>query len=297
MKPTDQPKTENPQPNSNNTPLWTIMHTFLTSLRNPSPLMNIVGPNQSGKTLLIKDFLAEILRSNFTGKIYYCDTEAKFPLRTYQELLPKSQLLHIVYKAIPNAKLLTNILQMMGQGIIKVQPGDIIIIDSVSEPLKRQLCVAESAVEFKHEAVEFYQQILTRITQLITQWRVRVILTHHMSYQPVYGSNQPFQQNMMEQIAGLWIYLSRNHNLIADNTFHDSYGMTILHNHEQIAEFPYTIEKGTIQLLKPSLEPPQEIDQEEEDQAPIPPAEEEEEEENPSYSKSEEQEELEADDE
>jgi len=283
----------NPASNSNNTPLWTIMHTFLTSLRNPAPILNIVGPNQSGKTLLIKDFLAEILRSNFTGKIYYCDTEAKFPLRTYQELLPKSQLLHIVYKAIPNARLLTNILQMMGQGIIKVQPGDIIIIDSVSEHLKRQLCVAESALEFKREAVEFYQQILTRITQLITQWRVRVILTHHMSYQPVYGSNQPFQQNMMEQIAGLWIYLTRDHNLIADNTFQDSYAMTILHNHEQIAEFPYTIEKGTIQLLKPPLDLPKEI--EEEDQEPIPP-DEEEEEDYPSRVKIDE-EELEADDE
>ncbi len=88
-------------------------------------------------------------------------------------------------------------------------PHEVLVIDSLSEILKAAIARTDSGGEYRAEIQRFYSTVIVPLMQIQARFHLPIFCTHHISYNKPTDSNLPYEHEIMEQLPGLWINLSR----------------------------------------------------------------------------------------
>jgi hypothetical protein len=226
-------------------------------------VLHISGKNKTGKSMLIKDFLAYDLE--VSQRCYFLiDTENKFALRNFRMDLPKRHQDRIFQTTLKSQDSLTKILDILLDPNFPVQARDVVIIDSLSEVLKNSITKAEDWYEYRYELQQFSSTLLSKLIDLLVKKDLSCIITHHVTYHPVYDALIPYYFDLINLIPGMWAYLEEtpvkmedgmifsNYNLILSLTLQNSIGERTFQVQHFRESFPYQVREGKFTFINPS---------------------------------------------
>lgn len=192
-------------------PLWEITQKYCQiqeTCAHPA-LLHISGENAVGKTTLLLRFL-EYRLSSHPGAIYLLDTEGKFTKDRLQRLSPHLDRVfcHPVASYDHLQHVLSNLKKDQNQNPT-ILPGSIIVIHSLSTLIRHSLALSDDYANFLLGYRKFTEEILPQLISLSLTLHTHLILTHHVAYDPTYGENRPAFYDLMQNLQGMWWFLTR----------------------------------------------------------------------------------------
>lgn len=186
-----------------------VFEILLTYLGSPldSHVIHIAGPNASGKSTFILEFLEFLVPKLPPTNVYYLDTEQKFKTAKYQE---NPVLQKIKYASISTIVDLNKRIELWLNNSVVLNKGDIIIIDSLSELCKVVLSKTDSWREYFSENKELYHTLFAPLIRVIRLKQAWVIFTHHAVYSPALQGCTPAFKDFAYMIEGLWVLMTIN---------------------------------------------------------------------------------------
>jgi archaellum biogenesis ATPase FlaH len=207
--------------------IYTFIDQFYDSKDNQSKIIHISGSNQTGKSLFIKDFLKNVLSNNKINNVYYFDIENKFGCNNYLEEFTPEELYRIKVRQIRSCIEFEKVLKLIKKQILNLSSDDLIVVDSISELLKKDVVHSEGFLEYKCIQNEFYAKILYQIKTLSANRKLRFLITHQISYNLKENCDLPYAYELMKELHGLWIKLKREETFLENDTKSYAYYMDI----------------------------------------------------------------------
>ncbi len=226
-------------------------------------ILHIAGENKSGKSILIKDFLAYDLAKS-RRSYFLIDTENKFALKNFKADLPKIHLERI-FQTTLNRKKISEIFDIMLDPSFPIQAGDVVIIDSLSDVLKHTITKTEDWYEYRYEIRKFSGTLMGKLINLLVKKDLSCIFTHHVTYHPEYDQLIPYYFDLVNLIPGMWAFLEskpsrmESEEIIYDNTLilslsiRDSESSKIIKVKNFKESFPYQLNEGHFTFIQPHI--------------------------------------------
>jgi hypothetical protein len=180
--------------------------------------LHLAGPNLSGKSTIIKDFIKHDIKES-SRRYFIIDSEHKFSKRNYMNEFSIENQDRIFVNNSQNFKKISDTLKLLRQDVYPLEPNDILIIDSISNILKREMGNSEDYYDHMKALKYISEKIVPDMIDLAINKKLFIILSHHVTYHPGYNSNIPYYFDLMMSIAGMWIYLHRTTTGVKDKTF------------------------------------------------------------------------------
>ena len=223
-------------------------------------ILHVSGPNMSGKSTLIKEFIKHDIRDS-SRKYFLIDSEKKFSKRNYMNEFSTGDQRRIFVNNSDNFDKIIKTLESLKKDIFPLDPNDILIIDSFSNILKTEIVNSDDYLDTMKALKIFSEKIIPGMIDLVVDKKLYVILSHHVTFNPEYQSNIPYYFDLMMTIAGMWIYLSRTAKDVKDKTFlYDnfltiSFTFTKENSELKISQtnirqtYGYTLKKGKVRVF------------------------------------------------
>ena len=246
--------------------VFTLFTSFLTNHPHDRRVIHIAGKNNTGKSVLVKDFIVHDL--NHSQRNYFViDTENKFALRNFKAVLSESLQDRIFQKTLSARDPLSKILDILINPNFPIQAGDVVVIDSLSEVLKHSIVKTEDWYEYRYELKEFTNTLMAKLIKLLVRKDLSCIFTHHVTYHPTYDALIPYYFDLVNLIPGMWAFLEEtpagiedgriffNKTLILSLTVNNPKKEALIQVQNFREKFPYEITGGHFTFLNPITPP------------------------------------------
>ncbi|QEE16307.1 ATP-binding protein [Promethearchaeum syntrophicum] len=180
--------------------------------------LHLAGPNLSGKSTIIKEFIRYDIRKS-SRRYFIIDSEQKFSIRNYMHEFSSIHQNRIFVNNSQNFTKITATLNLLQQDVYPLESNDIVIIDSISNILKRELGNGMDYYDNMKALKYISEKIVPALIDLVVDKHLFVILSHHVTYHPGYNTNIPYYFDLMMSIAGMWIYLHQTPKGVKDKSF------------------------------------------------------------------------------
>lgn len=242
--------------------VFTLFSTLLTTHPHDRRVIHIAGKNNTGKSVLVKDFIIHDL-THSERNYFFIDTENKFALRNFTSALPKHLQARIFQKTLSATHSLSKILDILINPDFPIQAGDVVVIDSLSEVLKHSIVKTEDWYEYRYELKEFTNTLMAKLIKLLVRKDLSCIFTHHVTYHPTYDALIPYYFDLVNLIPGMWAFLEEtpagiedgrlyfNKTLILSLTVNNPMKKALIQVQSFREKFPYEISGGHFTFLNP----------------------------------------------
>ena len=184
---------------------------LITSYFTKAHILHIAGGYNTGKTILVKDLIATMLETNPpTQNFFYLDADKKFPKALYEKSLPQKALQNRIFVSkIPNSTKFAKTIRDLCSDRTPLKAGDVIIIDSVSEFIKQNMAKIDDYAEWKAEVEYIKNSIIPQLIRLVIRQKIKLILVHHISYDPGEDASVPYYHDLFRLIKGMWLQMKK----------------------------------------------------------------------------------------
>ena len=240
--------------------VFTLFSTLFSHHPHDHRILHIAGKNQSGKSMLIKDFLGyDLPRSQ--RSYFLIDTENKFALKNFKADISALHQERIFQTSL-HQKHITELFDIMRTPDFPIQAGDVVIIDSLSEVLKHSITKTEDYYEYRYELQQFSNTLVSKLIDVVIKKDLSCIFTHHVTFHPEYGQLVPYYFDLVNLIPGMWAFLDetparmKNGEIIYDNTLLLSLSVQTSKNSRTIQvqnfreSFPYRLDEGHFTFIQ-----------------------------------------------
>ncbi len=240
--------------------VFSLFSTLFSDHPHDHRILHIAGKNKSGKSMLIKDYLAyDLARSQ--RSYFLIDTENKFALKNFKADLPK---LHQerIFRTSLGRKKISEIFDIMINPDFPIQAGDVIIIDALSEVLKCSITKTEDWYEYRYELQQFSGNLMSKLINLLVKKDLSCIFTHHVTFHPEYGRLVPYYFDLVNLVPGMWAFLEAtpsrmedgkivyDNSLILSISIQDSDNSKIIKVKNFRESFPYQLNEGHFTFIQ-----------------------------------------------
>nr|WP_147664651.1 ATP-binding protein [Candidatus Prometheoarchaeum syntrophicum]QEE17766.1 hypothetical protein DSAG12_03604 [Candidatus Prometheoarchaeum syntrophicum] len=180
--------------------------------------LHLAGPNLSGKSTIIKEFIKHDIRKS-SRKYFIIDSEQKFSKRNYMEEFSTGDQARIYVNHSNSLQKIRDTIRLLQTNLYPLEPQDIVIIDSFSNILKREMGNGMDYYDNMKALNYLSEKIIPDLIDLVVDKKLYVILSHHVTYHPGYNTNIPYYFDLMMTIAGMWIYLHQTPKGVKDKSF------------------------------------------------------------------------------
>ncbi len=181
-------------------------YCHLSSLQNRSAVVHISGENAVGKTTLLLRLLNHTLNIDPSTHIYLFDTEGKFTQSRLKILKPHQD--RIFRRSIATYDHLKHALKKMTVEN-KIYPGSYLVIHSISTLLRHALSLSDGYLQSVDSYQMFSNEILPSLISTALKIKCHLIITHHVVWDPNYAETRPAFFDLMQNLQGMWWYLSK----------------------------------------------------------------------------------------
>jgi hypothetical protein len=237
------------------TKVFSLFSTLFSDHPHDHRILHIAGKNKSGKSMLIKEYLAyDLARSD--RSYFLIDTENKFALKNFKADLSIPHQERIFQTSLRPQERITKLFDILLTPDFPIQAGDVVIIDSLSEILKNSITKTEDWYEYRYELQQFSRTMMGKLIDLLVKKDLSCIFTHHVSYNPEYNQLIPYYFDLVNLIPGMWAYLEgtpsrmENGEIIYDNalilsiSIRDTKNIRIIKVKNFRESFPYHLHEG-----------------------------------------------------
>jgi hypothetical protein len=159
-------------------------------------IIHLVVSPRAGKVDVLRAILLRCANQN--RRIYYCDSNAQFSARVFDQLAT-----HMFHIKLVDLAHLQRVVDLMGRS--DQFTDQTVIIDSLSHIIQG----GENTTfqEFQRTQQHILSGILNPLRTAATRNRVHFVILHHYAFHPKLNRNIPVAYELMQTLTGLWIHL------------------------------------------------------------------------------------------